>query len=107
MRKLWKIVQSWAICEESENYTLDANCRSLEGTIINYIHSCSLWRDDLFGGGPISVHYSIRKLQYVIENEWLNHTKICKNCLRRNINSCILRYNKFYMDLKAISCRIE
>ena len=43
--------------------------RSLEGTILNYIYSCSPRTGDLFGGGPISVHYSIRKLQYVIENE--------------------------------------
>ena len=32
--------------------------RSLEGTIINNIYSCSPWRGDSFGGGPISVHYS-------------------------------------------------
>ena len=43
--------------------------RSLEGTILNYIYSCSPRTGDLFGGGPISVHYSTRKLQYVIENE--------------------------------------
>ena len=33
--------------------------RSLEGTIINYIHSCSPWRGDSFGGSPTSVNYSI------------------------------------------------
>ena len=39
----------------------------LEGTIMNYIYSCSPRTGNSFGGGPISVHYSIRKLQYVIE----------------------------------------
>ena len=41
--------------------------RSLEGTIMNYIYSCSPRTGDSFGGGPISIHYSIWKLQYVIE----------------------------------------
>ena len=36
--------------------------RSLEGTIINYIYSCSPWRGDLFGGSPFSVNYTIHKL---------------------------------------------
>ena len=36
--------------------------RSLEGTIINYIYSCSPWRGNSFGGGPISLNYSIWKL---------------------------------------------
>ena len=40
--------------------------RSLEGTIINYIYSCSPRKGNLFGGGPITVHYSIWRLQYVI-----------------------------------------
>ena len=67
--------------------------RSLEGTIVNYIYSCSLRTGDSFGGGSISVHYSIWKLQCVIENERLNHTKIHKNCLQRDISACILSYN--------------
>ena len=41
--------------------------RSLEGIKINYIHSCSSWRGDSSGGGPIIVNYSTWKLQYVIE----------------------------------------
>ena len=41
--------------------------KSLEGTIINYIYSCFPWKGDFFGCGPISVHYSIQKLHYVIE----------------------------------------
>ena len=41
--------------------------RSLEGTIINYIYSCSPWKGDSFRAGPIFVNYSIRKLQYVIK----------------------------------------
>ena len=82
----------------------------LEGTIINYIYSCSPRTGDSFGGGHISVHYSIRKLQYVIEKRAI---KSCKNCLQRDISACILSYNNsiainfIYMDLKAISCRIE
>ena len=66
--------------------------RALESTVINYIYSCSPWRGNLFGGGPISIHYSIRKLQYVIENERLNHTKIRKNCLRRESTSVACLY---------------
>ena len=67
--------------------------RSLEGIIINYIYSCSPLRGDSFGGGPISVNCSIQKLQYIIENKRLNGTKICKNCLWRDISVCILSYN--------------
>ena len=37
--------------------------RFLEGTIINYIYLYFPWRDDLFGGGPISqTVYSMQKL---------------------------------------------
>ena len=32
-------------------------------------------RGDSFGGGPISVHYSIRKLQYVIEKRAIKSYK--------------------------------
>ena len=39
--------------------------RSLKGIIITYMYSCSPWRGDLFGGGHISVDYSIRKLQHI------------------------------------------
>ena len=49
--------------------------RSLGGTIINYIYSCSPRTGDSFGGGPISVHYSIRKLQYVIEKQVIKSYK--------------------------------
>ena len=49
--------------------------RSLEGTITNYIYSCSPRTGDSFGGGPISVHYSIRKLQYVIEKRAIKSYK--------------------------------
>ena len=49
--------------------------RSLEGTIINNIYSCIPQRGDLFGGGPISIHYSIRKLQYVIEKRAIKSYK--------------------------------
>ena len=48
----------------------------LECIIINYIYYYSSRTGDSFAGGPISVDYSIRKLQYVIENERLNHIKI-------------------------------
>ena len=49
--------------------------RSLEGTIISYIYSCSPRRGDSFGGGIISVHYSIQKLQYVIEKQAIKSYK--------------------------------
>ena len=67
--------------------------KSLEGTVINYIHSYSPWRGDLFGGGPISINYSIRKLQYIIKKWAINHAKIHKNCLRHDISICILSFN--------------
>ena len=47
----------------------------LEGTIINYIYSCSPRTGDSFGSGPIFVHYSIRKLQYVIEKRAIKSYK--------------------------------
>ena len=52
----------------------------LESTIINDLYYCSSWTGDSFAGGPISVDYSVRKLQYVIKNEGLNHTKNRKTC---------------------------
>ena len=53
----------------------------LEGTLINYIYSCSPRTDDSFGGGPISVHYSIRKLQYVIEKQAIKSYTNSQNLL--------------------------
>ena len=47
----------------------------LEGTIMNYIYSCSPRTGDSFGGGPISVRYSIQKLQYVIEKRAIESYK--------------------------------
>ena len=66
--------------------------RSLEGTTISNIYSCSAQRGDLFRDGPISVHYSIRKLQYIIEKRAIKSYKIYKNCLWRDISVCILSY---------------
>ena len=47
----------------------------LEGTIINYIYSCSPRTGDSFLDSSISVHYSIRKLQYVIEKQAIKSYK--------------------------------
>ena len=41
--------------------------RSLKGTIVNYIYYYSPWRGDSFGGSPISVDCSMRKLYSVIQ----------------------------------------
>ena len=98
MRKLWKIVATVASNLRGKQklhlgiQTL-ITARSLERTKINYIYSCSPWKGNSFGSGPIFVNYSIRKLQYVIKNEWLKLTKICKNRLQCDISACILSYN--------------
>ena len=49
--------------------------RALEGTIINYIYSCSPWKGGSFGGDPIYVKYSKRKLQYAIEKQAIKSYK--------------------------------
>ena len=67
--------------------------RSLEGTTINYIYSCYPQTGNSFGGGAISVHYSIRKLHYVIEKRAIKSYKRLQNCLRRDISVCILSCN--------------
>ena len=50
--------------------------RSLEGTIVNYIYYCSPWRDNLFGGSPIFIDCSMRKLYSVIQKRKIAS---CKN----------------------------
>ena len=55
--------------------------RSLEGTTINCIYSCSPRTGDLFGGDLTSVHYSIWKLQYVIEKRAIKSYKSLQKLL--------------------------
>ena len=83
-----------------------------ECIIINYIHYYSSRTGDSFAGDPISVDYSIRKLQYVIEKRAIKSYKNLQNLLHGDVSACILSYKKQHcyqiiMGLKAISCRIE
>ena len=64
----------------------------LEGTIINYIYYCSSRTGDSFKGGPISVDYSVRKLQYVIEKRGIKSYKKSQNLLQHYVSACILSY---------------
>ena len=63
-----------------------------ECIIINYIYYYSSRTDDSFAGDPISVDYSIRKLQHVIEKRVIKSYKNSQNLLHRDVSACILSY---------------
>ena len=63
-----------------------------ECIIINYIYYYSSRTGDSFAGGLISVDYSIRKLQHVIEKRAIKSYKNSQNLLHRDVSACILSY---------------
>ena len=63
-----------------------------ECIIINYIYYYSSRTSDSFAGGPISVDYSIRKLQHVIEKRVIKSYKNSQNLLLCDVSACILSY---------------
>ena len=63
-----------------------------ECIIIHYIYYYSSQTCDSFAGDPISVDYSIQKLQHVIEKRAIKSYKNSLNLLHRDVSVCILSY---------------
>ena len=63
-----------------------------ECIIINYIYCYSSRTGDSFAGGPITIDYSIQKLQYVIEKRAIKSYKNLQNLLHGDVSACMLSY---------------
>ena len=108
MRKLWAFVWLQVIFSESEITALNWNAavfkilRRYHNKLFIFLLPMKrqfIWRC------PISVDYSMRKLNFVIQK------RVIASCMpqwqRLYFFVSLLQSNKFYIDLKGISCRIE